>query len=43
MVFFLDGQEKEKKAVESTVEELRKSWRRPKWHVVVQEVPSAEK
>jgi hypothetical protein len=36
MVLFLDGQEKLGKAVEASIEELRQSWRRPKWHVVVQ-------
>lgn len=36
MVLFLDGQEKLGKAVEADLDELRRSWRRPKWHVVVQ-------
>lgn len=36
MVLFLDGQEKLGKAVEANVDELRRSWRRPKWHVVTQ-------
>ena len=36
MVLFLDGQEKLGKAVEASVDELRRSWRRPKWHVVTQ-------
>jgi len=36
MVLFLDGQEKLGKAVEASVDELRRSWRRPKWHVIVQ-------
>ena len=36
-VAFLDGQEKAGVAVEAGVEEFRKSWRRPKWHVLVQD------
>jgi hypothetical protein len=37
MVLFLDGQEKRGTAVEASVEEFRQSWKRPKWHVLVQE------
>jgi hypothetical protein len=33
-VFFLDGRERPRRAVRSDVEELRKSWKRPRWHVV---------
>ncbi|HEX6904867.1 MAG TPA: YiiX/YebB-like N1pC/P60 family cysteine hydrolase [Thermoanaerobaculia bacterium] len=36
MVLFLDGQEKRGTAVEAGVEEFRRSWKRPKWHVLVQ-------
>lgn len=36
MVLFLDGQEKLGTAVEAGLDELRRSWRRPKWHVVTQ-------
>jgi hypothetical protein len=35
-VLFLDGHEKERKAVEGSLDDFRKSWRRPKWHVVAQ-------
>ena len=35
-ISFLDGHEHEGKAVESTVDEFRKSWQRPKWHVLTQ-------
>ncbi|HEV2692337.1 MAG TPA: YiiX/YebB-like N1pC/P60 family cysteine hydrolase [Verrucomicrobiae bacterium] len=35
-ISFLDGHEREGKAVESSVEEFRKSWQRPKWHVLTQ-------
>ena len=35
-ISFLDGHESEGKAVESGVEEFRKSWQRPKWHVLMQ-------
>ena len=37
LVAFLDGQEKSGVAVEAGVDEFRNSWRRPKWHVLVQE------
>jgi len=33
-VYFLDGVEKEKRAVERDVDALRQSWRRPKWDVL---------
>ena len=33
-VAFLDGFEREGKAKESTLEEFRQSWKRPKWHVL---------
>jgi hypothetical protein len=36
-VAFLDGQEKLGVAVEAGTEEFRRSWRRPKWHVLVQD------
>jgi hypothetical protein len=36
VVVFLDGQERKKKAVESSVAELRRTWQRPKWHVLAQ-------
>jgi Permuted papain-like amidase enzyme, YaeF/YiiX, C92 family len=36
MVLFLDGREKQGVAVEASVEDLRQSWRRPKWHVIAQ-------
>lgn len=35
-VTFLDGNEKEQSAYESSVENFRKSWMRPKWHILVQ-------
>jgi hypothetical protein len=38
MVLFLDGQEKEKRAVASDVETFRTTWNRPKWHILVQYV-----
>lgn len=34
-VAFLDGSEKELKAVSSTAESFRKSWKRPKWHILI--------
>ncbi|MET0073388.1 hypothetical protein A3197_02825 [Candidatus Thiodiazotropha endoloripes] len=36
LVFFLDGHEKSKTAVESDVADFRQSWKRPKWHIFVQ-------
>lgn len=36
VVAFLDGNEKQKKAVSATVDEFRQTWKRPKWHVYVQ-------
>jgi len=36
-VAFLDGHEREGKAVESNVTQFRQSWQRPKWHVLTQE------
>jgi hypothetical protein len=36
-VVFLDGQERQRKAVESSLAAFRKSWQRPKWHVVIQD------
>ncbi|MEK6551057.1 MAG: YiiX/YebB-like N1pC/P60 family cysteine hydrolase [Pseudomonadota bacterium] len=42
MVLFLDGQEKRRLAVEADVGEFRKSWRRPKWHVVTQDLKTGQ-
>jgi len=36
LVIFLDGQERRAKAVEASLATFRESWRRPKWHVLVQ-------
>ncbi len=38
LVIFLDGQEKRRLAVEAGVDEFRQSWRRPKWHIVTQDL-----
>jgi len=38
-VLFFDGIEKERRAVESTCEQFRKSWRRPNWHILIQKPP----
>lgn len=38
-VLFLDGFEKEKRAVESTSEQFRASWQRPNWHILIQAAP----
>jgi hypothetical protein len=42
-VLFFDGVEKEKRAVESTLAEFRKSWTRPNWHILIQEMPEGVK
>lgn len=34
LVLFLDGSERSRSAREASVDEFRRSWRRPKWHVV---------
>jgi hypothetical protein len=36
LIVFLDGNEKDHKAVESSVENFRNSWKRPKWHIWIQ-------
>jgi len=38
-VLFLDGYEKEKRAVESTVDQFRSSGQRPNWHILIQDAP----
>lgn len=38
-IAFLDGFEKEKRAVESTEAAFRNSWTRPNWHILVQAPP----
>ena len=37
LVKFLDGSERSKSAREATLEDFRVSWKRPKWHVLVQQ------
>ncbi|MCG8044332.1 MAG: YiiX/YebB-like N1pC/P60 family cysteine hydrolase [Candidatus Thiodiazotropha endolucinida] len=37
LVLFLDGQEKTGIALESDLATFRHSWRRPKWHILIQE------
>jgi uncharacterized protein YycO len=41
-VLFLDGVEKERRAVESTREQFRLSWKRPNWHILIQAPPQEE-
>lgn len=36
LILFLDGLEKQQKAQLATVDDFRRSWRRPKWHILVQ-------
>ena len=37
LVTFFDGRERKGVAVEGTLDDFRKSWQRPKWHIFVQE------
>jgi hypothetical protein len=37
LILFLDGLEKQRKAERATVAEFRRSWRRPKWYILVQD------
>jgi hypothetical protein len=37
LVLFLDGSEKVKRAAEADLSTFRKSWNRPKWHILVQD------
>jgi len=37
LITFLDGSERQKRTVSATVGEFRKSWQRPKWHVVTRQ------
>lgn len=41
-VLFMDGFEKEARAVESTAEQFRASWQRPNWHILIQDAPVEE-
>jgi len=43
MIAFLDGQEADGIAVPAGLDAFRQSWRRPKWHVLVQNTPLAVK
>jgi hypothetical protein len=36
LILFLDGQERKGRAVEASLADFRASWKRPKWHVLVQ-------
>ncbi|MBI5446906.1 MAG: protein tyrosine phosphatase [Deltaproteobacteria bacterium] len=38
-VLFLDGIEKERRALEASPAEFAKSWRRPNWHILLQAAP----
>lgn len=43
MVLFLDGNEREKRAVVSDLSTFRNSWQRPKWHVLIQATKNGHK
>jgi hypothetical protein len=36
LILFLDGNERQKRASEASVADFRATWKRPKWHVLVQ-------
>jgi hypothetical protein len=36
LVQFLDANEKAKRSLPSTLDSFRQSWRRPKWHILLQ-------
>ena len=36
LLLFLDGYEKEGRAVEASLDVFRSSWKRPKWHILIQ-------
>lgn len=38
LVLFLDGDEKRRQAAEADVAAFRESWKRPKWHILVQDL-----
>ena len=38
VMYALDGLEKKSKAQLSSAEEFRQSWRRPKWHILLQDL-----
>jgi len=41
-VLFLDGHERKRSAVFADVDGFRRSWRRPKWHILVQDTPLSD-
>lgn len=38
LLVFLDGRERDKLAVPASLAEFRESWRRPKWHIIAQDL-----
>lgn len=40
LILFMDGYEKKQIAVKSTPKAFQQSWKRPKWHILVQALPS---
>ncbi len=43
LIHFLDGQERQRRAVEAPLSVFLSSWQRPKWHILVQNTPPAGK
>ncbi len=41
LVWFLDGQQRSGRAIEADLAGFRRSWQRPKWHIVTQGTPLA--
>ncbi len=42
LVLFLDGHERQGQAVEADIDAFRKSWQRPKWHILIQDTALAD-
>ena len=42
LVVFLDGYEAARKAVAADTDTFRQSWKRPKWHIIFQDVPEKD-
>ena len=36
-ILFIDGNEKKNKSILSNEKEFRNSWKRPKWHILLQD------
>lgn len=41
LILFLDGQERQRRSIEASPADFFASWRRPKWHILLQKHPDA--